>query len=148
MGKINVITGRGGTGKSTFTALFARCLQVKSLLLIDLVTFPLGSLYISDIPDCLSGLGNLRGEGIFESFKGLPHFLIHIGLLGIVTDNVVLPFWVEDMVGAIHQLMDLDLCFDRVFAGAWEKIYNLAMDRDHNLRLLKGFQVARGSSKR
>jgi CO dehydrogenase maturation factor len=36
MGKINVITGRGGTGKSTFTALFARYLHVKSLLLIDL----------------------------------------------------------------------------------------------------------------
>jgi CO dehydrogenase maturation factor len=36
MGKINVITGRGGTGKSTFTALFARYLHAKSLLLIDL----------------------------------------------------------------------------------------------------------------
>jgi CO dehydrogenase maturation factor len=36
MGKINVITGRGGTGKSTFTALFARYIHVNSLLLIDL----------------------------------------------------------------------------------------------------------------
>ncbi len=36
MGKINVITGRGGTGKSTFTALFARYIQVEPLLLIDL----------------------------------------------------------------------------------------------------------------
>jgi len=36
MGKISVITGRGGTGKSTFTALFARCIHPKSLLLIDL----------------------------------------------------------------------------------------------------------------
>jgi CO dehydrogenase maturation factor len=36
MGKINVITGRGGTGKSTFTALFTRYVQAKSLLLIDL----------------------------------------------------------------------------------------------------------------
>jgi CO dehydrogenase maturation factor len=36
MGKINVITGRGGTGKSTFTTLFARYIHAKSLLLIDL----------------------------------------------------------------------------------------------------------------
>jgi CO dehydrogenase maturation factor len=36
MGKINVITGRGGTGKSTFTALFARYVHAKPLLLIDL----------------------------------------------------------------------------------------------------------------
>ncbi len=36
MGKINVITGRGGTGKSTFTALFTRYVEAKSLLLIDL----------------------------------------------------------------------------------------------------------------
>ena len=36
MGKINVVTGRGGTGKSTFVALFARFVNSKSLLLIDL----------------------------------------------------------------------------------------------------------------
>lgn len=36
MGEINVITGRGGTGKSTFTALFARYVYAKPLLLIDL----------------------------------------------------------------------------------------------------------------
>ncbi len=36
MGKINVITGRGGTGKSTFTTLFARYVQAHPLLLIDL----------------------------------------------------------------------------------------------------------------
>jgi CO dehydrogenase maturation factor len=36
MGKINVITGRGGTGKSTFTALFTRYIRAKPLLLIDL----------------------------------------------------------------------------------------------------------------
>jgi CO dehydrogenase maturation factor len=36
MGKINVITGRGGTGKSTFTSLFARYIHAKPLLLIDL----------------------------------------------------------------------------------------------------------------
>ena len=36
MGKINVITGRGGTGKSTFTTLFARYVHAKPLLLIDL----------------------------------------------------------------------------------------------------------------
>ena len=36
MGKINVITGRGGTGKSTFTALFAKYIHMKPLLLIDL----------------------------------------------------------------------------------------------------------------
>ncbi len=36
MGKINVITGRGGTGKSTFTTLFARYIQAYPLLLIDL----------------------------------------------------------------------------------------------------------------
>lgn len=36
MGKINVITGRGGTGKSTLTALFAKYLDIPSLLLIDL----------------------------------------------------------------------------------------------------------------
>lgn len=36
MGKITVITGRGGTGKSTFVALFARFINPKSLLLIDL----------------------------------------------------------------------------------------------------------------
>jgi len=36
MGKINVVTGRGGTGKSTFTALFTRYIKAKPLLLIDL----------------------------------------------------------------------------------------------------------------
>lgn len=36
MGKIHVITGRGGTGKSTFTALMARFLAASPLLLIDL----------------------------------------------------------------------------------------------------------------
>lgn len=36
MGKINVVTGRGGTGKSTFTALMARYIQAPKLLLIDL----------------------------------------------------------------------------------------------------------------
>lgn len=36
MGKINVITGRGGTGKSTFTALFAKYIKASPLLLIDL----------------------------------------------------------------------------------------------------------------
>jgi CO dehydrogenase maturation factor len=36
MAKINVVTGRGGAGKSTFTALFARFVDVKRLLLIDL----------------------------------------------------------------------------------------------------------------
>ncbi len=36
MGKINVITGRGGTGKSTFAALFTRYVSAKPLLLIDL----------------------------------------------------------------------------------------------------------------
>lgn len=36
MGKINVITGRGGTGKSTFVTLFTRYINAKSLLLIDL----------------------------------------------------------------------------------------------------------------
>jgi CO dehydrogenase maturation factor len=36
MGKINVITGRGGTGKSTFTALFTRYVHANPLLLIDL----------------------------------------------------------------------------------------------------------------
>jgi len=36
MGKINVITGRGGTGKSTFTTLFTRYVHAKPLLLIDL----------------------------------------------------------------------------------------------------------------
>jgi len=36
MGKINVITGRGGTGKSTFTTLLTRYINAKPLLLIDL----------------------------------------------------------------------------------------------------------------
>jgi len=36
MGKINVITGRGGTGKSTFTTLFTKYVHAKPLLLIDL----------------------------------------------------------------------------------------------------------------
>jgi CO dehydrogenase maturation factor len=36
MGKINVITGRGGTGKSTFTTLFGRYIYAKPLLIIDL----------------------------------------------------------------------------------------------------------------
>jgi len=36
MGKIIVVTGRGGTGKSTFVTLFARFVNPKSLLLIDL----------------------------------------------------------------------------------------------------------------
>jgi len=36
MGKINVVTGRGGTGKSTFTTLFTRYIKAKPLLLIDL----------------------------------------------------------------------------------------------------------------
>ncbi len=36
MGKVNVITGRGGTGKSTFTAFLARYIRTQSLLLIDL----------------------------------------------------------------------------------------------------------------
>lgn len=36
MVKINVVTGRGGTGKSTFTTLFTRFINVKPLLLIDL----------------------------------------------------------------------------------------------------------------
>lgn len=36
MAKINVITGRGGAGKSTFAALFARLINVERLLLIDL----------------------------------------------------------------------------------------------------------------
>jgi CO dehydrogenase maturation factor len=36
MGMINVVTGRGGTGKSTFTAFFARHIKANPLLLIDL----------------------------------------------------------------------------------------------------------------
>ena len=36
MGQINVVTGRGGTGKSTFTTLFAKYVEAKPLLLIDL----------------------------------------------------------------------------------------------------------------
>jgi len=36
MGKINVITGRGGTGKSTFTTLLTKYINAKPLLLIDL----------------------------------------------------------------------------------------------------------------
>ncbi len=36
MVKINVVTGRGGTGKSTFTTLFTRFINIKPLLLIDL----------------------------------------------------------------------------------------------------------------
>jgi CO dehydrogenase maturation factor len=36
MAKINVVTGRGGTGKSTFTCLFSRYINIKPLLLIDL----------------------------------------------------------------------------------------------------------------
>ncbi len=36
MAKINVVTGRGGTGKSTFTTLFTRYINIKPLLLIDL----------------------------------------------------------------------------------------------------------------
>ena len=36
MGKINVVTGRGGTGKSTFTALFTKYIKARPLLLIDL----------------------------------------------------------------------------------------------------------------
>jgi CO dehydrogenase maturation factor len=36
MGKINVITGRGGTGKSTFTAFFTKYVKAKPILLIDL----------------------------------------------------------------------------------------------------------------
>jgi CO dehydrogenase maturation factor len=36
MGKINVITGRGGTGKSTFTTFLTRYIYAKPLLLIDL----------------------------------------------------------------------------------------------------------------
>lgn len=36
MGKINVITGRGGTGKSTFTTLSTRYIHASPLLLIDL----------------------------------------------------------------------------------------------------------------
>jgi CO dehydrogenase maturation factor len=36
MGKINVVTGRGGTGKSTFTALFTKYVKAEPLLLIDL----------------------------------------------------------------------------------------------------------------
>ncbi|MCS7281266.1 MAG: AAA family ATPase [Desulfobacterota bacterium] len=36
MAQINVVTGRGGAGKSTFTALFARFVKVERLLLIDL----------------------------------------------------------------------------------------------------------------
>ena len=36
MKRINVITGRGGTGKSTFTTLFTRYIDVQPLLLIDL----------------------------------------------------------------------------------------------------------------
>lgn len=36
MSRIEVITGRGGTGKSTFTALMARYVQAKKVLLIDL----------------------------------------------------------------------------------------------------------------
>ena len=36
MAKINVITGRGGTGKSTFTSLFTKYIKAKPLLLIDL----------------------------------------------------------------------------------------------------------------
>jgi CO dehydrogenase maturation factor len=36
MAKINVITGRGGTGKSTFTASLTRYIHAKPLLLIDL----------------------------------------------------------------------------------------------------------------
>lgn len=36
MAKINVVTGRGGTGKSTFTTLFTRYINIKTLLLIDL----------------------------------------------------------------------------------------------------------------
>jgi len=36
MGRITVITGRGGAGKSTFVTLFARFINPKSILLIDL----------------------------------------------------------------------------------------------------------------
>jgi len=36
MKRINVVTGRGGTGKSTFTALVTKYIDVKPLLLIDL----------------------------------------------------------------------------------------------------------------
>ncbi len=36
MNKIKVVTGRGGTGKSTFTALMARFVPAQKLLLIDL----------------------------------------------------------------------------------------------------------------
>ena len=36
MGKIIVVTGRGGTGKSTFVALFAKLVGSHSILLIDL----------------------------------------------------------------------------------------------------------------
>ena len=36
MGKINVVTGRGGTGKSTFTTLFTKYIKATPLLLIDL----------------------------------------------------------------------------------------------------------------
>jgi len=36
MARINVVTGRGGAGKSTFTAFFARYINIKRLLLIDL----------------------------------------------------------------------------------------------------------------
>ncbi len=36
MAKINVVTGRGGTGKSTFTTLMARYIDIRPLLLIDL----------------------------------------------------------------------------------------------------------------
>lgn len=36
MSNVNVVTGRGGVGKSSFTALFARLIKVPRLLLIDL----------------------------------------------------------------------------------------------------------------
>lgn len=36
MSRVNVVTGRGGVGKSSFTALFARVIKVPKLLLIDL----------------------------------------------------------------------------------------------------------------
>jgi CO dehydrogenase maturation factor len=36
MARINVVTGRGGAGKSTFTALFTRYIDIDALLVIDL----------------------------------------------------------------------------------------------------------------
>ncbi len=66
MSRIEVVTGRGGTGKSTFTALMTRYLQTKKLLLIDLD--PDGSL-----PKMLGV--DLEQEGILTIADGLARVM-------------------------------------------------------------------------